>query len=156
MDISFDFENNKLNIRAAALIFHNNKLLVHKNVHDDYYALLGGRVKIGEDSQTTIRREILEELGKEIDINGYACTIENFFFMNNKKYHEYIFTYLAEFSDDSDKKITTTIKNVEGKNFLQYEWLDLEKIDQYTLKPTIIKEIIKENIFPTHKINIEL
>ena len=49
MDITVDIENYRLNVRAAGLIIHNNKLLVHKDVNSDHYALIGGRIKVGED-----------------------------------------------------------------------------------------------------------
>jgi len=39
---------------------------------------------------------------------------------------------------------------------LQYEWLDLKKIDEYPLLPGAVKNILKENKFPIHKINNDL
>ena len=66
MDITIDVGNYKLNVRAACIIKHNNKILVHKNINEDHYALLGGRVEIGESSEDTIKREIKEELGKKL------------------------------------------------------------------------------------------
>lgn len=152
MDITVDIENYRLNVRAAGLIIHNNKLLVHKDVNSDHYALIGGRIKVGEDSESAVKREIHEELGKEIEIIKYISTIENFFEMNNIKYHEILFVYQAEFVEDMDKKIESTLENVEGKEFLHYEWIDLDRIEQYPLLPNVLKRIIKENEFPVHKI----
>ena len=155
MDITIDIEDYKLNIRAAVVIIHNNKILVHRNTKSDHYALLGGRVEIGEASEETVKREVLEETGKEIEITGYVSTIENFFEMKGSKYHEILFAYKAEFVDEQDRHIEETIKNVEGKEYLQYEWLDLDKIDEYLLQPKVVKEILKGNQFPIHKINID-
>lgn len=155
MDITINVEDYKLNVRAAAIIIHNNKILTHRNINSDHYALIGGRVQIGEDSETTIKREILEELGKEIEITGYITTIENFFEMKSEKYHEIMFVYKAEFTNDQDRKIEDTIKNLEGKEYLMYEWLDLDKIDECPLKPKGIKEVLKNGKFPIHKINID-
>lgn len=154
MDITINVEDYKLNVRAAGLIIHNNKVLTHRNVNEKHYALIGGRVQIGEDSETTIKREIMEELGKEIEITGYISTIENFFELKGEKYHEIMFAYKAEFVNEEDKKIEDTIKNIEGKEYLQYEWLDLGKIDEYPLLPEAIKEVLKNGKFPVHKINI--
>ena len=61
-DLTLNVLDYKLNIRAAGIIIHNGKVLVHKNVNDDYYALVGGRVEIGENSATTLKREIQEEI----------------------------------------------------------------------------------------------
>lgn len=156
MDITLDVENYKLNIRAAGVIIHNGKILAHRNINSDHYALVGGRVQIGENSAKTVKREMQEELGKNIEITGYIATIENFFEMKGSKYHEILFVHQAEFINDEDKKIEYTLKNKEGKDYLQYEWLDLSKIEEYPLYPKAIQTILKEKKFPTHKINDEL
>ena len=156
MDLTIEVENYKLNIRAAVLIIHNGKVLVHRNRESNHYALLGGRVKIGEDSETTVKREVKEELGKKIEILDYVSTIENFFEMKGKKYHEIEFVYKAEFINEEDKKIEHTLQNIEGEDWIQYEWLELDKIDVYPLMPKAIKNILKENKFPVHKINNDM
>ena len=153
MDITIDVEEYKLNVRAAGIIIHNNKILTHRNTKSDHYALIGGRVGIGEDSETTLKREIMEEMGKEIEITGYISTIENFFQMDSQKYHEIMFVHKAEFKNEKDQKIEETIKNIEGKDYLVYEWIPLEKIDEYPIKPKVVKEILKQGKFPIHKIN---
>lgn len=156
MDLTIDVEEFKLNVRAAGVIIHNGKVLAHRNINSNHYALIGGRVKIGEDSSNTIKREIKEELGKDIEITGYIATIENFFEMKGSKYHEILFIHKAEFTEEEDQKIECTMKNIEGKEYLQYEWLDLRKIDEYPLLPIVVKDILKENKFPVHKINDDL
>ena len=156
MDITLDIEDYKLNMRTTGVIIHNNKLMVHRNINSNHYALLGGRVKIGEDSLEAIKREILEETGKEINTIGYIATIENFFKMNNKNYHEIMFVHKVEFINEKDKLLEDTIKNIEGKEFLQYEWIDIDKIDEYPIVPKIVKKILKEKVFPVHIINNEL
>lgn len=155
MDITINVGDHKLNVRAGGVIIHNNKILVHRNINSDHYALVGGRVEIGESSEETIKREMQEELGKEVEITGYISTIENFFKMKGSKYHEIMFVYKVEFVDEKDKKIEYPLENIEGKDYLKYEWLELDKIEKYPLLPIAIREILKENKFPVHKINID-
>ena len=156
MDITIDIEDYKLNVRAAGIIIHNNKVLLHRNINENHYALIGGRVEIGENSADTVKREIKEELGKDIKITGYISTIENFFEIKDEKYHEIMFVHKIEFTNEEDKKIEYTMKNVEGKDYLQYEWIELDRIDEYPLLPRAVKDVLKENKFPTHKINHDL
>lgn len=156
MDLTLDVGDYKLNVRAAGVIIHNNKILLHRNAKSNHYALVGGRVEIGEDSENTIKREIQEELGKEVEITGYVSTIENFFEMKGSKYHEILFVHKVEFIDEEDKKIEYTLKNIEGKDYLQYEWIELNKIDEYPLLPQVVKNVLKENKFPVHKINNDM
>ena len=156
MDITIDVGEYKLNVRAAGVMIHNGKVLVHKNMNSNHYALIGGRVEIGENSADTVRREIKEELGKDVQITGYVSTIENFFEMKDSKYHEIMFVHRIEFIDEEDKKIEYTMKNIEGKDYLQYEWIELSKIDQYPLLPEAVKEVLKQGKIPIHKINCDL
>lgn len=156
MDITINVDDYKLNVRAAGIMVHNNKILLHRDVNSDHYALIGGRVEIGESSADTIKREIKEELGKDIEITGYISTIENFFEMKGSKYHEIMFVHKIEFINEEDKTIEYTMKNLEGKEYLQYEWIELDKIDDYPLLPIAIKDVLKENKFPVHKINNDM
>ncbi len=153
MDITVKMENHTLNVRAAGIIIHNNKVLMHRNVNESYHALLGGRVELGESSEDTVKREILEELGKEVEITGYCCTIENFFNFRGSEYHEIMFVHFAEFVDDEDKKIEETLKNIEGREELEYRWLDLDKINEYEIRPDIMRKVLSDNVFPVHVVN---
>lgn len=153
MDLSIVLDKQKLNIRACAIIIHNNKLLVHNNVNESHVALVGGRVEAGESSEQTIKREIMEEMGKEIEILEYVTTIENFFDADDMPYHEIMFVYRVDFKNEEDKKIVDSIYNVEGDDELRYDWIDLDKIDEYPLKPKILKNMITNNKYPVHEIN---
>ena len=155
MDLSVVLNNQKLNIRACAIIIHDNKLLVHNNVNESHVALVGGRVKIGESSEQTLKREIMEEMGKEIEIMEYVSTIENFFEADDMPYHEIMFVYRVDFKNEEDKKIIETIHNVEGEDELRYDWIDLDKIDEYPLKPDILKDLLRNNKYLGHGINDE-
>lgn len=152
MDISINVEDYKLNVRAAGVIIHNNKLLIHHDLNNGHYALVGGRITIGESSDETLKRELKEEVGKEIEITEYITTIENFFTLNNTKYHEIMFVHKAEFLNDEDKKIETDLKSIEGREDLRFEWIDLKDLDKYALKPQVIKDMLKNKEFTSHKI----
>lgn len=157
-DITIDIDDWRLNCRATGIIIHNNKVLLHHNTNDTYYALVGGRVKTGESSAEAVVREFKEEIGKDIEIVQYVSTIENFFKTPKFKYHEITFVYQLEFTDENDKLIEDTIYNIEGgdEKDVQYEWIDLSNIDNYIIKPKAIKDIIKNSVFPVHAINNEI
>ena len=153
MDLTIKVEDYKLNVRAAGIIIHNNKVLTHRYLNSNHYTFIGGRVEIGEDSATTVKREFDNELGKEVEIIEHGGVIENFFEMQGTKYHEMLFMHRAEFVDEEDQKIEYTLKNREGKDYLQYEWIDIDHLDDNPIKPAIIKEILKQGKFPVHMIN---
>lgn len=152
-DITVNVGGYKLNVRAAGIIIHNNKILVHKKTDSDYCALIGGRVQSGEDSETTIRREILEELGKQIEIKNHFSTVENFFKANGENYHEIMFIYNVEFTNEKDKLIEETLDNIEGKKDLKFEWIPLDETDKYNLRPEVLNKILKDGENASHVIN---
>ena len=155
MDLNIKVDDYRLNVRAAAMIIHNNKVLMHKDNNTNTYHLPGGRVEFGESSDKTVVREILEELGKEIEVTEYACTLENFFVYEGLKVHEIVFIHKAEFKLPEDKLIEDTMYNVEGRDELTYEWVKLDEIDNYNVLPVILKDILKEKILPVHRIYID-
>lgn len=152
MDLSLIIENNRLNIRAAAVIIHNQKLLIEKNSNRSHFCLPGGRIQIGEDSMQTVKRELQEELGKEVEIQYPMSVVENFFDIDNMKCHEIFFIHKAEFIAEDDKKIDYCLQNVEGKTHIQYEWVDLNRLDEYNILPKCVKDIAKSPNFPAHVI----
>ena len=95
----------------------NNKIIT-------YYAIPGGMIEEDETVEEAVKREIKEELNKEIEITGYISTVENFFTMNGKKYHEILFIYKAEFKYEENKKLEEVLENKEGKDYLKYYWID--------------------------------
>ena len=60
-DITFILDGIKFNCRVATIIRNDDKVLLHKNINDDFYALPGGRIKSGEDSETALSREFTEK-----------------------------------------------------------------------------------------------
>ena len=154
-DLTLNVGDYVLNVRATAVIIHDGKILIHHNKIDKHYVLIGGRVKIGEDSATTIKREIEEELGMAVEVKEYLATIENFFEMDGKKFHEYMFVHKCEFADDNDKEINYTLKNIEGEDEIEYIWIDLKDLSKYNILPTAVNKILKEEKHPVHIINKE-
>ena len=56
-----------------------------------------------------------------------------------------MFIHKVEFVNEDDKKIDYDLKNIEGKDYLKYVWLEIDKIDEYPLLPGAVKSILKEN-----------
>lgn len=83
-DICINNENAKFNFRVAAIFRYNNKVLIQKSEKDDFYGLIGGRVKLGEKTIEALKRKIKEEV--DFDIKEENCKLlrvcENFFSYN--------------------------------------------------------------------------
>jgi 8-oxo-dGTP pyrophosphatase MutT (NUDIX family) len=67
--------------------------------HELFYRPLGGAIEYGEYSVATVRREIEEEIGAQVDRLQYLGTIENIFTYNGAIGHEIVQVYDGRFID---------------------------------------------------------
>lgn len=133
MNIDFEKDNYRFNARASAVILNEekNKILLFK-VEDgrDYFLLPGGRIELYEDSLTAIKREVMEELGFNINFN--LCSIqENFVIKDNKKITQYSFCYKGIYNGviQSDRFVC---KDNDNQYFY---WIDINKLSNYRVYP---------------------
>jgi 8-oxo-dGTP pyrophosphatase MutT (NUDIX family) len=86
--VSFESEGRTFNFRAAAVIVHEGGALLHRAEVEDFWSLPGGRVEMLEDSRAALRREMLEELGEEMEVGRLIWVGENFFEFQGVDFHE--------------------------------------------------------------------
>ena len=156
-DITFERNENVFNYRVAIVIKNDNKVLIQKDTRAKHITLPGGRCELGESSADTAIREFMEETGIETkSIKGLGM-IENFFVssFNGKKYHEILLIQELKFKNINEYN-KNSINNIEEKkkNFLTYEWLEIDKLKENNFKPEIVIDIINKNEF-IHYINKE-
>ena len=113
MDITIDVADYKLNIRAAGVIIHNGKMLVHRNINNNHYAIIGGRVEIGENSADTVKREIINRMKNVVTIPSVTSRQPREGDIPEKTYH---FVSKEEFetmikNNELYKSINNTTKN---------------------------------------------
>ena len=140
-DVTFWLNDIKFNYRVASIIRYDNKILLHKNINEDFYALPGGRIKLREDSKTALSREFVEEMNAKINIRKLVAIVENFFNYDKKKYHEIMLIYECNF-EDSIFYNTEVINGVEKEGKLQFVWKKIEDIDNLDIRPTSVKRIL--------------
>jgi 8-oxo-dGTP pyrophosphatase MutT (NUDIX family) len=77
---------------ALALIRHGGSILVEQGRDEvkgeTFFRLLGGSIDFQELAADTIRRELDEELGAEVDVVGLVATVENVFTYEGEAAHE--------------------------------------------------------------------
>lgn len=134
--------------RSAGLIIKNNKVLVVEMDNNGFYCLPGGYVEIGETTEETIIREMLEETGKEAKIIKYLGMVENYFITKSlRRMHEVSCYYLMEFADENiPQEDFSLIENDKGYIVkLDFKWINIEEIDKYIIKPNFLKNLLKSN-----------
>lgn len=154
-DICIMLDGYKFNYRVAAIIKKDNKVLLHKSKKDDFYAIPGGRVKAGEPSVDTLKREFKEEIGRDINIKSFAGIVENFFEYNGKKYDELMILFEAEFIDYNLYEVEK-ITGLEENGKIEFVWKNLNELNNLDVKPVFLKEKLIKNEKIGHILNYKL
>ncbi|MBU3090875.1 NUDIX hydrolase [Clostridium sp. CF011] len=157
MDITF-YNNNEtvFNYRTCEVITDDKKILLHRMEDDDFWVLVGGRVQMLESSECAIKREIIEELGEDIEINRLLWTVENFFKFREKDYYEITMIYLVSLQKESwIKNQQDSFSGIEGKRLI-YKWFNFDELNELNIKPSfLIEKLIWLPNHTNHLINRE-
>lgn len=153
-DCGFSKENNWFRYRAGGFLIHDNKILFVKSRIGSYYYMIGGGVHLGETSKQCIEREIYEESGIRAKADYLAVVCENFFkgkggIIDGLDCHTLEFYYRMTMLDGKFNKWKFNTDDNE-----ELVWLSIEEIEHSEIKPTFIKERIKEVL--TNNITIHI
>ena len=149
MDVKIKTENEKFKFRVCGVIVKDNKLLAVNICDNGFFCCPGGHVHLGEDTETAIAREIVEETGVDCKREKLLAVIENFFGGKGKVFHEIGFYYLLSPKDLSfETKDFNILENDEGelKN-LEFKWIDIDRLDEIDFRPVVIKEKLMKHNF---------
>jgi len=143
-DLRFVRPDTEFICRAAALIIHDDKLLVasHTNFPGLYYTI-GGTIKATETSEEAILREIREETDIELEIDRLAFINERFYIVKGTKFHRILFFYLMKYRPELSIP-ENTATDLAGEETLL--WLPLTSLSSYNLVPSWLKTKRLDNI----------
>jgi ADP-ribose pyrophosphatase YjhB (NUDIX family) len=89
-----------------------------------FYRPLGGEIEFGELAEEAARRELLEEVGAEIEDLKLLDVTENIFTFLGARGHELVWTFEAAFVDPSFYQ-GDTVACREGEAHFQAHWVPL-------------------------------
>ncbi|MBW9063921.1 NUDIX domain-containing protein [Rhizobium herbae] len=143
--IVMDAGVSRFQLRAGALIWATDHILVHRAVGDPYWSLPGGRVELDESSEEALAREIDEELGCTATVGRLRFVIENFFELDGRKAHELGFYFDAELSRPLPFHESEIIHRVrDGNSDLEFRWAlpTATTLHELDLKPRPLRDLI--------------
>jgi ADP-ribose pyrophosphatase YjhB (NUDIX family) len=141
--LAFKQGSEKFNFRVVGVLIKNGRLLVHRSSKDDFYALPGGRAEMLEHTESTIIREMEEELQISVTINRLLFINEAFFEYDNLKFHELGFYYLLN-CDDSNLNLSEFFIVQEQEMEFVFRWVPLDQVVNEPIYPTFIRERIND------------
>jgi 8-oxo-dGTP pyrophosphatase MutT (NUDIX family) len=111
-------------MRVAGLAFRNNHVLVHRAVHEKFWTFPGGRAEVGEASVDTLKREMMEELGVQAQVDRLLWSVESFFHYEGRDWHEFGLYYLMHLPETLAFHESEIIHRIQdGKNALEFKWV---------------------------------
>ena len=147
-DCGFTKENNWFRYRAAAIIIEDDCVLFAGNEHEDYYYSIGGGVHMGESAEQCISREVFEETGIHYEIDHLAVICENFFtghggLIDGLDCHclEFYFVMKSRGSQELNSNSLNMDNELE-----EMHWVPIDEIEKVNIKPSFLKDRIKEII----------
>jgi ADP-ribose pyrophosphatase YjhB (NUDIX family) len=140
--ISFGDAGRRFNFRAAAVIIDSGRVLLHRADYEDFWSLPGGRVEMLEDSAQGLRREMLEELGEEVEIGRLVWVGENFFQFLLTDFHELGMYFEATLPNQSELRERNeewwTVEDNGVK--ICFRWFDLAEVADLPIVPGFLRE----------------
>lgn len=107
-----------------------DKILVEISKIGRNSVIPGGKTKINERTNLTIKREILEEMNFDITVDklNFKKVIENFFEFDTIKVHELYFLYEYMLAD-TEYSFLRNIKDNKDNSTTYFEFISINKLD---------------------------
>ncbi len=123
-------------VRVCGLLKKDNKILFvkHRKNNKEYYLLPGGGVDYGESFEIALKREYLEEVNFEITIGNMLFISEAIAPAGDK---HIVNVYFEVFYKSGELKVA------EEERLAGAEYLEVEKLEDYTIYPNVKKEILE-------------
>jgi ADP-ribose pyrophosphatase YjhB (NUDIX family) len=139
--ISFDVSGGRFNYRTAAVVVHEEHVLLCREANGDFWCLPGGRCEMMESSYQAVRRELREELEAEGIVERLLWVVENFFDFGGRRFHEIGLYFLVSLPADSpllDTSRLVAFREEVGID-LEARWWSLTEVPALDLKPALLR-----------------
>lgn len=121
-------------VAVKAVIKHNDAVLLMQDAYDHKWQFPGGRMHTSEKPAETVRREVLEELGVEVEP---VSVVQADVFVDAQGESRLVLMYLCRLLGAPG-----TLRG-DNKEVQDFRWVGLEDVDTLDIWPTYIETIQK-------------
>ena len=129
-------------LRMVAVLIKDDKILVQRDRNGSEYALPGGHIKIGETLENGLIREIMEEMGVQIECRRLLWSEECFWEWNGKQVHNISFYYLIKLCDDFEIPDNGEFVSQKDNCNVVIGWMPIDQLQNITIYPEFLKKEI--------------
>ena len=129
---------------VRGIIVNNGSILLCRVIKSGFYFLPGGHIEEGENIETALERELMEEFGTRSTRMSFVKEVENSYLEEGNMIEEtfYVFTVALE-----------NYENIKSReDHIGFEWVKIEDLKSVDFRPKkIIEEMLeiieKEKVF---------
>jgi ADP-ribose pyrophosphatase YjhB (NUDIX family) len=142
--------------RVGAIVLREGYVLLTRNLSENYWFTLGGRVEIGESAHAAIDREIKEELGVAGRIDRLLWSSENFFPMDEISHHEIALYFLVTLPDDVHPDLSAKFHYEKSGTRFECAWHRVDALGGIRLVPGFLIDVLS-NLpgAPQHVVHVD-
>lgn len=136
---------NNIHTLVRAVIIQDEHVLLCKTctLENNFHFLPGGHIEPNETAIAALKRELIEEGGKEINIKRFLGCLENYFEPQDKNYcHKQEYNLIFEVSLAIPCDVRAPLKQVEDS--IKLVWIPLIDVKQLDIRPQILNSSILE------------
>jgi ADP-ribose pyrophosphatase YjhB (NUDIX family) len=142
--------------RVAGLAVDGSRRLLHRAAGDEFWALPGGRVHIGETAAEALRREMAEEIQVAVEVGPMIFVVENYFMdrpidapegddVESMVHHEvglYHLMTLPERFVETDSFSGVELPGTPDEFELEFRWFEVDVIEGMDIRPAVLRSYL--------------
>jgi 8-oxo-dGTP pyrophosphatase MutT (NUDIX family) len=146
----------RFSYRVAGVAMNRGRVLLHRLEGDSKWAMPGGRVEWAEQSPDALRREMLEEIGVNVDVVRLLWVVERFYTKGGISYHELGLYHLMNLPSNCPPLMQESFDGREGASRLVFRWFDASDLLGVELYPAFLRQALRQiPLAPQHVIHVD-
>jgi ADP-ribose pyrophosphatase YjhB (NUDIX family) len=144
-------------VRIAAVCLHDGHVLLQGSGDGGFWILPGGHCELLEPTGETVRRELREEFGVEVEVGRLLWIVENFFTYERVRTHQISFVYQVQLPAGSNLLDTSSefAGTDDGVPFVA-RWFPVASLSDIWLLPSFLTEALQSlPDTPQHLVHVD-